>query len=75
MRIAYKCRCMAVEVEIDIPDRRPGTDVAAWMENLQRNVGFDHSALSPICRHPATQYLKIPNPEDAPQLGTSPTRQ
>lgn len=75
MRITYKCRCMAAETCIDVPDRRPGADVVTWMETVQMNVGADHRALSPLCVSGATEYVKIPMDDASPQLGTPATRQ
>ena len=60
MKIIYKCRCMAAETELDVPDRRPSTDVAAWMDVVMKNVGFDHRELSSHCRETKLEYARIP---------------
>lgn len=60
MKIFYKCRCIAAEVEIVVPDRLPGSDIADWMGAVQACLGMDHRARSPRCMASALEYAKIP---------------
>lgn len=71
MKIIYKCRCMAAETEIDVPDRRPGTIITTWMDMVMKNIGFDHRELSSHCRSTQLEYAKIPVDEESSQIGTS----
>jgi hypothetical protein len=75
MRVKYKCRCMAALVDLDVPDRRIGADVAAWMEIVTHCVSFDHRSLQPNCRATELQELLIPLDDGSPQIGTPATRQ
>lgn len=75
MRIKYKCQCMKVETEIDVPDRLPMADLMRWMDNCTMNVTFDHSQRSPHCRSQTIEYAAIPLPEGSDQIGTPATRQ
>ncbi len=73
MKVIYKCKCLTSEVEIDVPDRRPNTDILPWVEMVQACIGFDHSQLSPQCRRVEMEYMKLPM--DGDQIGTPPTKQ
>jgi hypothetical protein len=64
---------MSAETEIDVPDRRPQTEVIDWMEMVQKNIGFDHHEINPLCRSGACEYVKIPL--DGDSVGVPPTRQ
>lgn len=74
MKISYKCKCMAKEVEIDVPDRRPFTDIRPWMEMVQGCMGYDHTALSPHCRRQEVEYCRIPIDEDSVGVGIPPEK-
>ncbi len=58
MRVAYKCSCCE-EQTIDVPNRRPNSDPAEWMELVQHCMGADHYMMSPNCRTTACEYMKI----------------
>lgn len=73
MKVTYKCGCMAVQTEIDVPDRRPVTDIGDWMEMVQKNIGFDHAQISPMCRNQALEYARFPIEGDI--IGAAPTKQ
>ena len=66
MQIVYKCRCTATEVELDVPDRRPYTDICKWMEIVGQCIGFDHNEMSPECVETKIEYLKVPLGDGAP---------
>lgn len=75
MKIIYKCRCMKHETSIDVPDRRPNTDLMDWMELVQYCMTVDHHWLAPLCRAEGIEYAKIPMDEDAPGIGMPYTKQ
>jgi hypothetical protein len=64
---------MSAETEIDVPDRRPNADLMDWMEMVQRNIGFDHHAISPFCERAQCEYVTIPL--DGESVGVPPTKQ
>lgn len=74
MRVKYKCSCMRVEAEIDVPDRLPVAAIEPWMENVTFNISYDHSQRSPYCRSNKMEYVRIPLPDGSPQIGTPATR-
>lgn len=74
MQIHYKCRCMKEEATIDVPDRRPGSDLMVWMEAVQHCIYVDHKGLSPLCMTTAMQYAKIPFEEGGEGVGIKATR-
>lgn len=69
VKIIYKCRCMAAETEIDVPDRRTGTEIAVWLDMVRGNIAFDHRELSSHCQSTQMEYAKIPL-DDNSQIGT-----
>ena len=69
-RIIYKCTCMAEEIAIDIPGRRPDQEITDWMEHTVKPwLGEDHQLRSPFCQAKAVEYLKLPMPEDGRRVG------
>lgn len=72
MKIYYKCACIGQETSVDVPDRRPDTDIIDWMQFVQQCLGFDHSQMSPHCRAGQVEYAKIPM--EGAQIGTPPTK-
>lgn len=74
MKVKYKCSCMRVEAEIDVPDRLPVAPIEPWMENTIHNIAYDHSQRSPHCRARKMDYVMIPLPDGSPQIGTPATR-
>lgn len=68
--IHYKCACLQDEATFQVRDRRDGEDVVAWVQGpLTAALAADHHARSPSCRAGATEYVKIPAPENADYLG------
>ena len=63
MQVHYKCKCMAIEAIVDVPTRRIGADILLWMKNTQRDIAYDHNALSPECKEKNMEYAKIPMSE------------
>lgn len=73
IRIRYKCRCLPAEASFEIPAREADEDIADWMrERVGPALHRDHLRRSPDCRATATEYVKIPAPENAPFLGAAP---
>lgn len=66
MRITWKCKCMAMEAELDVPDRRPYTQITDWMAIVGQCISFDHKELSPECTETSVEYVKVPLEEGAP---------
>jgi hypothetical protein len=67
MEIFYKCKCMAQEVKLTVPDRHPDADIEAWMHVVTGCIAGDHQAHSPRCQATAMEYAKIPLADkDAP---------
>ncbi len=71
--VRYQCRCMIAEVVVEVPYRGAGQDVVEWVEEVVGGaVTRDHAARSPLCTATATEYVKIPAPENAPYIGGRP---
>lgn len=70
MQVLYKCKCMAAETTVTVPDRPLLAPVEPWMEIVTICLGYDHGARSPHCRQTQMEYAKIPMPEGSGQIGT-----
>ncbi len=71
--VPYKCRCMAADAVVTVPARRPGEDIAHWMETcLQLAIHVDHRLRSPACMGTELEYAKVPFHESNPNVGGAP---
>lgn len=73
MKVIYKCKCMSAETEIDVPDRRPNSDIGDWMDMVIACITVDHRASNALCQSDKVEYAKIP--VDAAGVGVKPTMQ
>jgi hypothetical protein len=69
LAILYKCKCMAAEASVEVPDRPAGGDLMLWMNVVQGTLGLDHSARSPRCLAAEMEYVKIPVDDGADGIG------
>lgn len=61
---------MQDEASLDLEARRPGEEITDWLDRVvQPSLARDHAARSPLCRSTATEYLKLPVPEDGRRIG------
>ena len=61
MNIVYKCRCMAEEAEIAVPDRNDDECIVHWLRHICSSAcALDHRQRSPRCHSEEIEYLKIP---------------
>lgn len=61
MNVIYKCRCMAEEATVAVPDRRDDENVVDWVQQIVGSaLLLDHRTRSPDCRSNVTEYVKIP---------------
>ena len=57
MNVTYKCRCMAKEIEIAVPDRKDDEDVIHWVGVTVWTALFeDHKERSPLCLAEKVEY-------------------
>lgn len=75
MWIFYKCKCLAQERFLEVPDRRDGQDVLQFMEAAQDALTIDHRKISPHCLEPAVEYAKIPYDNPVKGIGYPATKQ
>lgn len=68
MLVTFKCACMMSEGTFDVRHRRTGEDIADWMKEVQRRLGFVHRKRSPLCRAPTVEYVKL-EIEDGTPIG------
>lgn len=67
--VRYKCTCMGVEAEVEIPSRYRDTGIEDWMNLVQHCLTIHHTAHSPLCQLVTTEYIKIPYDEKEPGVG------
>ena len=72
IKVAYKCRCMQHEAEVEVPERPPGSDLMIWMGVMRSTLGMDHAYRSPGCIATELEYAKIPVAEGAEGIGEKP---
>jgi hypothetical protein len=58
--VRYKCHCMGEEVEVLVPPRPEGADIAIWMSLLSATLALDHNVRSPNCKAETMEYVKVP---------------
>lgn len=64
MKVTYKCKCMAQETELDVPDRRQDAPIEGWMNCVLYCVSYDHAALNSGCTYEKLEYMMIPHLDD-----------
>lgn len=74
MNVTYKCRCMADEATIAVPDRRDDEDVVHWVEQTVGHALLrDHRVRSPRCLSNVTEYVTFEvDPEGRMPIGQLP---
>jgi hypothetical protein len=62
LRVLYTChQCGLEDRPVEIPERGPDEDVAAWFtEVLAGAISVDHSLVSPGCRAQKMDSVKVP---------------
>lgn len=73
MKIMYKCRCLLLEREVEVPERPRDGDLIVWVQYVVGGcVLMDHSTVSPYCKQQEMEYVKIPVDENAEGIGQKP---
>ena len=73
MNVLYRCRCMAEDASVWVPDRKDGQDVVDWVEQtVGRALAADHRARSPLCASEKVEHVSIPLPPGTEHLGQRP---
>ncbi len=66
----FKCSCMPIRAEVEVPPRRPDEDILFWMDNcVTSSIYLAHRKLSPNCASKKMDELLIPNPDAAEYIG------
>lgn len=59
--VLYTCDlCRTLDREVTVRERRPETDVLAWMNYVTALLRADHATISPDCRPQFLTNMKIP---------------
>lgn len=59
--VRYSCPpCWLLDVVVQVPERKPGEDVAAWMRQTIEHLGADHAGRSPWCHPEKLTDVKVP---------------
>jgi len=73
--LKYTCaKCSLVDAEVEVPDRKPGEDIAVWMRYAISYVRYDHGHRSPWCFPKSFTNIKIPI-TDGRAIGSATTMQ
>ena len=60
VEIGWKCKCMAAEATLLVPERRPAHDVVAWVQDVvAHRIAAEHRRLSPACWETTMEFVKI----------------
>ena len=61
---------MPKEVEIDVPNRREGTNVADWVEKVVGSAIYaDHQSIGNACKATHMEYVKLPMSPNEEYIG------